>query len=575
MLHLARLSLALSIACNTGADGDGDPTDLPATTDTAEPTTTTPDTGWPEGDFGSLMIVEDPQRGLGLYGLFVNQQPGFDNLAYCAIEERVCVNGFPADLDTTAPYNPTQVFDPVFSQYRYVGDTVQLGPYSAELYSNSETGLAFYYAQLGDVELSLGPMGVTFGGQWGDYSGGNDIAIGEPIEVIYPRAGATARTTNAAYLPIEWIPTPGEGAVHLFAQVGDPPYLGLQWWLEDDGYFALPIDEILLGGLDPTYIGFTLERWNTGVVSHHGHTLEITHITGLEFGADYDYVGSRTYLEPSDNCAQAVNNIVIDDIGTHSYWGRMTGYDLDVPDQCGLGGGSGAGLVAVSLPPLTAMAASYNLPKGDALVIPTSRDAALWLTDDCSVSNACLAGSNVNDDFVEELVSYFNPSTTEDLVVYIVLGGDDSTGDIFWLDVEVSQLFDPNLSDECLEATQSAGLAEGGYYSEEVSFLDGLNPGIACTNSQTPGPDAMNKVTLQAGQTLTASVQMPGSDPALYLLYNCTQPQTCAVGADANFGMAEQLVYSNTSGFQENLYIVVDTKGTPMQPYFLTLDLYP
>lgn len=576
---LPGLPLALLVLAACGAsdkDVEEPPAATDGVTDTGTPDTlpTTTDTAFPPADVGSMMLVEDG-RGLGLFAMFVNQQPGFENLAYCAITNTVCLSGFPdpANIELPVPFAPDTRFDPVFSQYSYVGDTVSLGPYVADLYFNAETGLAFYYADLDDIGPVLGPVGVSFGVQWGDYDGEEDLVLREPLEIVTPRAGSMLRTVNASTILVEWVPELGGGDLHLFASTGEPTFLAVQWLVEDDGYFEVPIDDVMAGGIDPDTISFSLQRWNTGQVKHRGNTLDLVQISKIEFSSEYDYVGSRTRIEPSDNCAQAVNAApLVSAIGTYTYWGLMTAFSDDIADQCGVGGGTD-GLVRVDLPPLSSLRVEYNLPLGDATGTPLVRDAALWITDDCSNPSACLAGSNVNDDYIPELTAYFNASETETETVYIVLSGDGASGDVFWLDVVLEQLGDPMMVDECLAATQAAAIPEGSYYSEETAFLDSLNPGLSCTNSQTPGPDAMTKVTLLDGETLTALVTMPGADPAIYLMYNCTQPNTCAIGADVGLGTTEQLVYTNTSGFSENLYLVIDTKGAPLQAYFLTLDI--
>jgi hypothetical protein len=366
------------------------------------------------------------------------------------------------------------------------------------------------------------------------------------------------------------VPLLGGGDIHIFASTGDPSYTGRQWWVEDDGYFEVPIDDILQGGLDPDTVQFTVERWNTAEVTHHGNTLQIAQLTGSTFSAEYDYVGSRTELVVADNCAEAVNMAPIDQVGSYSYWGRMTDYDDDIPDSCGFNK-LGTGLVRVDLPPLTSVSAEFNLPMGESSAAPPTRDAAISITDDCNVA-PCLAASNANLEFIPELTQYFNPSNTETKTVYIVLTGIGITDYIFWLDVVLDLLSDPDLADECLEALQSDPLPAGSYYSEEVAFLDSLNPGFQCTNSLTPGPDAMAHIVLNAGETLTASVTMLGADPAIYVLTNCNSVDRC-VGSDLSFGPFEVVGYQNQTASQENVYLVIDTKGGPMMPYFIEIQI--
>ncbi len=573
------LLLAGTSACSgDGADKpvadaqDTDAADTDTDTTTETDTDTDPvDTAFPPGDVGSLVVVQDGGR-TALYAMFVNQQPGFENLASCAVTDTVCVPGFASrnpGTDVQDAFDPNIRFDPVFSQYRYVGDEITFGPWTAELRYDAERGIAFYFADLTGEDIPLGPMGVSWGVQWGDYAGTDDLFLQEPIEMIVPRA-TTVLTTNATTIPIEWIPQEDGGDIHLFATTGDPLFIGAQWVLEDDGYFEIPVDDVFSGSppLDPTEIGFSLQRWNTDSTKFQGHVLDLVQISSAKFTASYDYVGSATEIELSDNCAQAVNNVDLNSTGTWSYWGRLAGYTSDLGDQCGIGSTDADGILSVELPPLSMLAATYTLPAADS-------NAALWVTDDCSQPDACVTGANVNDVTLPESVQAFNPSTTDTLDLYVVLGGDGTTDGIYTLDVTIDQLLEPDMADECFEATQQAGFGEGTYYSEDVAFLNTLDPGIACTNGQTPGPDGMMKVKVPPGTVMTAFIQMPGADPAIYVMTNCTQTQTCVAGADLSLNTAETLTWENTAIGEANVYIVVDTKGASLQPYFLTIAFTP
>ena len=563
-MRVSLLLMPLLVACSGGDDDAGTPTDGSPTTDTGAAYTIPPreDTGFPQGDVGSLMYVQEDDKA-AVYAIFVNQQPGFENLALCAVTGGTCLPTFGPDIDLPYDFDPTVVFAPEFSQYRYVGDTITFGPWTPELRYDAERGVGYYYADVSGEDAPLGAVGVSFGVQWGDYVGTDDIVLKPTIDLITPRA-ETVVTTNADVIPLEWMPMEDGGEIHLFATV-DELFIGRHWTLEDDGYFDIPVDEIFSGAppVAPQTIQFVVQRWNLGEARNRGNVLDIVQLSSARFTANYDYVGSRVEVEAVDNCAQAVNMTAIDSPGTYSYWGRMFGFGEDIGDQCGVGSTGPEGLITVDLPPLTKVAATYTLPYDD---------AAVWITTDCNVSDSCVVGANVNEAELPESVQTFNPSTTETVRAYLVLGGDAAADDIFTLDVTIEQLLDPKMADQCLEAQQTTSpLVNGSYYTEETAYLNSLDPGVSCTGTQTPGPDAMQKVTLGPGQTITALLQMPGADPAIYLLYNCTQPDTCAIGADLSVGPNEELTYTNSSGYQENLYLVVDSKGGALQPYFLSV----
>ena len=95
-----------------------------------------------------------------------------------------------------------------------------------------------------------------------------------------------------------------------------------------------------------------------------------------------------------------------------------------------------------------------------------------------------------------------------------------------------------------------------------------------CTGTINAGPDAMTQVELGPGETIVVNVGMPGSNPAIYLLYNCTSATSCAAGSDLDVGPDEgPLQYTNNGGATEILYLVVDTK-TAMNPYFMTIAIF-
>ena len=64
-----------------------------------------------------------------------------------------------------------------------------------------------------------------------------------------------------------------------------------------------------------------------------------------------------------------------------------------------------------------------------------------------------------------------------------------------------------------------------------------------------------------------------GSDAALYLLGQCNNPGTCVAGEDTP-GNIETLVYTNSSGANQQLTLAVDSQGPVLGPFNLTIDLF-
>ncbi|MFT4622467.1 MAG: hypothetical protein ACI8PZ_001123, partial [Myxococcota bacterium] len=272
------------------------------------------------------------------------------------------------------------------------------------------------------------------------------------------------------------------------------------------------------------------------------------------------------------NCLEAQGMAAITDSGT--YWGRLGGYRNDIdPGQgnpcTGFGAPGNEGMIALELDPFEIVTVNYRLEIGD---------ASVYLVEDCASGNSCLAGADATLLGDLESFQYFN-NTDDPQRLYLVLDayenqeGGRALG-TFELDLAIDQLLDPDMHDSCPAAQmQAVAAGPGTYYTDYLPFTNQLNPGPGgCTASSMSGPESMTKVTLQAGETLVATVTMPGGDPGIYLLYNCTNPFSCPVGADARGDAIEAIGYINNTPISETLYLVVDTKFG-MLPYFLTLDI--
>lgn len=132
---------------------------------------------------------------------------------------------------------------------------------------------------------------------------------------------------------------------------------------------------------------------------------------------------------------------------------------------------------------------------------------------------------------------------------------------------------EPMLHDVCKIAMQSDPLSAGTYYFDELGFDASINPGVGrCTGSSLPGEDAMVPVIVPADGTLTATVEMPDGDPALYLLYVCDDRFSCPRGSNIESGPLETLSYQNPGTQEERMYLVIDT-ATELRPFHLTLAL--
>ncbi|MBX2801474.1 MAG: hypothetical protein KTR31_27605 [Myxococcales bacterium] len=125
--------------------------------------------------------------------------------------------------------------------------------------------------------------------------------------------------------------------------------------------------------------------------------------------------------------------------------------------------------------------------------------------------------------------------------------------------------------DDCDEASAAKALPPGSYSFDSAGLSSLLNPGLeGCARSDLAGPDALFPVELSGNGTLLVNLDMPGGNPAVYLLRDCASD--CVLGFHAP---AESLVlsYSNQRPEPERLYIVVDT-ADELLPFMMSLSLF-
>ena len=567
ILNAATLCAALLFAgcgpstTDTDKGGKGNDTDI-------EPTDTDSDTNqYFNQDLGSLMLIRKnngDDMGVFLYGLFVDEHPGFQNLAECAVARGLCFDILPDDEDTYIEPNTNQTFDPLFSDYRYVGLTVSLGDFEANYYNDV---VSYYYAnvteQTGGNPI-FGDLGASFGVEWTDYKGDSDITVSRDIELQFPRPGSTVKFHDGDTVLIEWVPN-NEGDVYLTVTAGINYYR--MYLLEDDGYFELNADDLAFG-IDSYDVQFNLARWNRGQVKHNGHTLDLVATSEVSFKGEYFYVGGRTEIELANTCGEALTAPITQPGG---YWGRLNDWGLTNnvdpaanPSCTGFFARGEDGLFHVQLEPLQILTAEYVLP---------TDDASVYVLEDCTNVQTCVSGADENTNGTGEFLSYFN-DTDEVKDVFLVADGYLTSNGIFYMDISIDQVLEPEMYNMCPDAMQQATpLVSGTYYTSYLPYTNTLDPGAGgCTSSAQVGPDSMTQVEVPNGQTLSLNINMVGGDPSMYLLYNCTNALSCAVGTDASVGDREQLFYTNNSGVSEILYLVIDSK-TFLQPYFLTVDI--
>jgi len=132
----------------------------------------------------------------------------------------------------------------------------------------------------------------------------------------------------------------------------------------------------------------------------------------------------------------------------------------------------------------------------------------------------------------------------------------------------------PAVNDLCTGAIdiQAQGLASwavnltnaGGYYNN----YNLVTP--SCTGFITPGPDAIYKIDLVAGETLTVD-ENGACDVAVWIATDCSNLiGTCVAGADAGVTGSEVVTY--TAGAAGTYYVVIDAYTTAGCPVTVTVN---
>lgn len=119
-------------------------------------------------------------------------------------------------------------------------------------------------------------------------------------------------------------------------------------------------------------------------------------------------------------------------------------------------------------------------------------------------------------------------------------------------------------SDACAGAIDlTADATSGGalIYGDTSAYVNDLEPDSGCTNGfGLDGPDAMYKVDVTAGQTISATVTPSGTtfDVGMYILNSCATADPCLAGTDAVAGTGPESV-SYVAPTTGTYYVIVDS----------------
>lgn len=555
------LPLLFLLACPQPPDTDSDPesdTDTDADTD-PEPSLE---------EFGGLALIRTYEAGelvqADLVGAFVNTEQGFLNVAQCLSGPLApCVSELPPSPGESIPWLPADRFDPGPVIFRYVGLTVDFGPYQAFYEVNEQ--FSYYTADVTTRGPAEGPLDLALGVQWGDFRGDDVATAGAPLVLTAPAITDELRVfSDETSFELTWEPAESDsGELYLFLREPDPGIEGQIFRLEDDGSQAL--DFASLGLIGSRTLMFQLARWTRDTVDVNGNLLVVQTTAQSDWVVRYVDVQGRDPIQPVDDCELAFDGEKIDD-GT--YYGDLAGLGDDSQEAACLQSFDAAngrdGMIRVDVPPRHDLRVVYRQLAGD---------AAMYVYEGCTpVPPVCVLGEDRDPGQAAEILTTFNVSDTHPLEYLLVLDASDpNTGDLFFLDVERTPVPEPELVDTCVQALAADPLAPGRYYAgSAVGLANQIDPGFTgCTNTSMGGPEGLLPVLVPAGSTLEVTVVMDGGDPGIYLLPICNDTTTCLAGVDTP-GSTEALVHTNTTGAEQQLYLVVDTKDT-MGPYFLTV----
>jgi len=569
-IFVGTLVIFLNACDNGGTDNVGtDDGTLPP-----PPVGTTDDTGWPPGQVGHMHLWNQITTGrTRAYAVFSQNDFSFPNFAQCAVESSVCFPPF-QPIDDPPEIIDQDDFDQENVSTVFAGFEVEFGPYTLPYVENPQNGFGSYSRDVSGQPVPLGWVGVSWSGAWKPYEGTEDLYVSPPIEMIAPPPGSHIRFENGEQLVIEWLPT-GEGDVTIAVAPSENDWL--LFHVEDDGYHAFDVDLDLGLTEDTEDVTFTLTRWNKNELRKYGHVVELSAASEASFTSTYNNIGTRTRILPADECTEAQGALPL---GTGNYWGFLDAYTSDLdpinfgapcPPETNLSDSLGKdALVKIELDPYESVNVDYNTYP------PLS--AATYLLEDCNDANSCIIGADVSDNAGDhEFVSYFNNSDDRQ-TLYLGLDSSDKDDGVFTLDMEVTELADPEMYDECVDAKDPAAVTTAGpgnwsYFETFTAYTQDSNPGTGgCTSSSLGGNDAIMVIEIPTQMTLSVLVTMDNGDPGIYLLYDCDNPSFCPVGSDASLGPEEKFSYQNVTGDTERVYLVVDSKSG-LQPFFLSVDI--
>lgn len=530
-------------------------------------TETTPEdpVGSDRGHITLLTLPEQadvPAQNL-LAAVFVEADRGWDNLAQClARPGTYCTQDLPTAPGDWVPIEAYQESIPKSLLTRNVGEFVELGPFRAAHMTDEGHGLDIYFEELGEVDDVPESLSLRIpGGSWPEVDLPQAITMPTPMRVLEPDPLQAHYFHNAHPVTFSWEPG-GTGEVYLAMVSYTTSRLYL---LEDTGSFEL--DLASLGLFDFEAVTFALGRWTESEIPTPGGLISLT-VQSDQYLHGYNReIGDRLELLPPDTCADALE---APSLVAGSYWGDTRDHRNSLnPGKFGCTGfnaGAPDGIFPVDLAPGEYIELTYQLPQDD---------ASVYFVEDCTAASTCIVGSDATLGAGPEVLSLYNDLDV-DQRVYLVLDAykyplTPSVTDVFYLDVEMTEVLGDVLVNDCAEAMAAPALEMGSYEGSLGGHINRLDPAdVPGCGASAMGGEGIARVTLDPGKTITIEAQMPDANPILYWTWACNLVDSCIDLVDADDSTVETLVWTNDTPFQENRYLIVDSAAAATT-YYLTV----
>ncbi len=255
-----------------------------------------------------------------------------------------------------------------------------------------------------------------------------------------------------------------------------------------------------------------------------------------------------TGVDAADTCSLAGATAPI---GAGRYYGDLTGFTDDLDPGSGgctvFAAEGGEGIIPIQLPASSQVTIDVQMP---------GLDPSIYLVDDCDDADTCFLGVDAGDG-AGEVLRWVNPGAATS--AFLVVDGYGASTGPFTLDIQHQAMTELTVADTCSEAMSASSVTSGIYFGTTSGLTDVLDPGDGgCTGYEALAEDGIVPITLADGESVKLEYTLAGEDASIYLLTDCNSAATCIVGADESVGDSEELSYSNTSGAEQTLYVVLD-----------------